>query len=98
MRRGEIWELGDGRQVLIISLDGLEEQYGALLAIVLHPPGRFPDTAMSVVIEEPVPCTAVAVNVQQVKVTRFDGAKRLGAVEPAVMGRVGQALRAVLDL
>ncbi|MGW1994917.1 hypothetical protein [Embleya sp. NPDC001921] len=98
MRRGEIWTLGDGRDVLIVSLDGLEQAYAALLAIVLHPAGRYPDTAMSVVVEDPLPCTAVAVNLQQLRTTRFDDAKLVGAVDPAVMERVDQALRAVLDL
>ncbi|MCX5318117.1 MULTISPECIES: hypothetical protein [unclassified Streptomyces] len=98
MKRGEVWALGDGRNVLVVSLDGLEQAYGAVLAIVLHPSGRFPDTAMSVVLEEPLPCTAVAVNVQQLRVTRFDGAKLVGTVDTAAMERVSQALRAVLDL
>lgn len=98
MKRGEIWTLDDGRSVLVISLDGLEGAYGAVLAIVLHPAGRFPDTAMSVMIEDPLPCTAVAVNIQQLRTTRFDEAKLLGSVDPTVMERVSQALRAVLDL
>jgi mRNA interferase MazF len=98
VKRGDIWTLGDGRSVLIISLDGLEGAYGAVVAIVLHPAGRFPDTAMSVTIEDPLPCTAVAVNIQQLRTTRFDEAKLLGSVAPAVMKRVNQALRAVLDL
>ncbi|MFE2219866.1 hypothetical protein ACFW93_49260 [Streptomyces canus] len=98
MRRGEIWALGDGRDVLIVSLTGLEEAYGAVVAIVLHPSGLYPDTAMSVVIGDPIPCTAVAVNLQQLRVTRFDGAKLLGEVDPAAMARVDQALRAALDL
>ncbi|MCX5058986.1 hypothetical protein OOK12_18465 [Streptomyces sp. NBC_00452] len=46
----------------------------------------------------PIPCTAVAVNLQQLRVTRFDGAKLLGEVDPAAMARVDQALRASLDL
>ncbi|MGC0420145.1 hypothetical protein [Embleya sp. AB8] len=98
MRRGEIWTLGDGRDVLIVSLDGLEQAYAALLAIVLHPAGRYPDTAMSVVLDEPLACTAVAVNIQHLRTTRFDDAKLVGAVDPTVMARVDQALRAVLDL
>lgn len=98
MRRGEIWALPDGRNVLIVSLTSLEEAYGAVVAIVLHPSGRYPDTAMSVVINNPIPCTAVAVNLQQLKATRFDGAKLLGEVAPAAMSHVDQALRAVLDL
>lgn len=98
MRRGEIWTLGDGRDVLLVSLTGLEEAYGAVLAIVLHPSGRYPDTAMSVVVGYPVPATAVAVNLQQLRITRFDGATCRGAVPAETMARVDQALRAVLDL
>ncbi|NEB75834.1 hypothetical protein G3I40_11435 [Streptomyces sp. SID14478] len=98
MKRGEIWTLPDGRDVLVVSLTGLDEAYGAILAIVLHAPGRYPDTAMSVVIDDPVACTAVAVNLQQLRTARFAGATRRGTVDPAVMSRVDQALRAVLDL
>ena len=98
MRRGEIWTLADGRNVLIVSLSGLEEAFGAVLAVVLHPCGRYPDTAMSVVIGDPLACTAVAANIQQLRVTRFDDAKRLGTVDTEAMSRVDQALRAVLDL
>ncbi|MEU3520935.1 hypothetical protein ABZ770_37720 [Streptomyces sp. NPDC006654] len=98
MNRGEIWALPDGRNVLIISLTGLEETYGAVLVIVLHESGRFPDTAMSVVIGDPLACTAVAVNIVQLRVNRFEGAKLLGPVDAAAMARVDQALRAVQDL
>ncbi|MET7296756.1 hypothetical protein ABZS79_32465 [Streptomyces griseoloalbus] len=98
MKRGEIWTLPDGRNVLVISLTGLEESYGAVLVIVLHESGRFPDTAMSVVIGDPLPCTAVAVNIVQLRAGRFDGAKLLGEVAPATMARVDAALRAVQDL
>ncbi|MFF3276008.1 hypothetical protein ACFYWU_34480 [Streptomyces chrestomyceticus] len=69
-----------------------------MLAIVLHPSGRYPDTAMSVVIGDPMPCTAVAVNLQQLRVARFEGAVRVGTVPAETMARVDQALRAVLDL
>lgn len=98
MRRGDVWTLADGRSVLVVSLDGLEDAFGAVLAIVLHPSGRYPDTAMSVVIGDPMPCTAVAVNMQQLRATRFEGASRVGAVPVETMTRVDQALRAVLDL
>ncbi|MFJ2774288.1 hypothetical protein [Streptomyces sp. NPDC087300] len=98
MKRGDIWTLDGGRDVLIVSLDGLEQAFGAVLVIVLHPSGRYPDTAMSVVIGDPLPCTAVAANLQQLRVSRFEDAKLRGSVDPSVMDRVGQALRAVLDL
>jgi mRNA interferase MazF len=98
VRRGEIWTLADGRNVLIVSLSGLEDAFGVVLAVVLHASGRYPDTAMSVVIGDPLACTAVAANIQQLRVARFDGAKCLGSVDVEAMGRVDQALRAVLDL
>ncbi|MET9915075.1 hypothetical protein ABZZ74_52005 [Streptomyces sp. NPDC006476] len=98
MNRGEIWTLADGRNVLIISLTGLEETYGAVLVIVLHDSGRYPDTAMSVVLGDPIPCTAVAVNIVQLRVNRFEGAKLLGPIDASAMARVDQALRAVQDL
>ncbi|MFI7352182.1 hypothetical protein ACIBSR_38750 [Streptomyces sp. NPDC049936] len=98
MNRGEIWTLADGRNVLIISLTGLEQAYGAVLAIVLHDSGRYPDTAMSVVISDPLPCTAVAVNITQLRVDRFEDATLLGPVSTPTMARVDQALRAVQDL
>lgn len=59
---------------------------------------RYPDAAMSVVIGDPVPCTAVAVNITQLQAARFDGAKLMGPVDAAAVARVDQALRAVLDL
>jgi mRNA interferase MazF len=98
VNRGEIWALPDGRNVLLISLTGLEEAYGALLALVLNEAGRYPDTAMSVTISDPLACTAVAVNIVQLRLDRFDGAKLLGPVDTAVMARVDAALRAVQDL
>jgi mRNA interferase MazF len=98
VNRGEIWALPDGRNVLLISLTGLEDAYGAVLAIVLHDSGRYPDTAVSVVIGDPLPCTAVAVNIVQLRTERFDGAKLLGPVDAGAMTRVDAALRAVQDL
>ncbi|MFD0547681.1 hypothetical protein ACFQ1B_37475 [Streptomyces mexicanus] len=44
-----------------------EQLSGAVLAIVLHSAGRYPDTAMSVVLGDPVPATAVAINLQQLR-------------------------------
>jgi mRNA interferase MazF len=66
--------------------------------IVLHDSGRYPDTAMLVVIGDPIPCAAVAVDIIQLPATRFEGAKLLGPVAPATMARVDEALRAVQDL
>jgi len=98
VNRGEVWALPDGRNVLLISLTGLEEAYGAVLGIVLHEGGRYPDTAMSVTIGDPLPCTAVAVNIVSLRLDRFEGAKLLGPVDASAMARVDAALRAVQDL
>ncbi|SEE72151.1 mRNA interferase MazF [Streptomyces sp. 2231.1] len=98
MKRGEVWTLPDGHHVLVISLTGLEESYGAVLTIVLCESGRFPDTAMSVVIDTPISCTAVAVDIVQLRTSRFDGATFRGLADDAAMARVDEALRAVQDL
>jgi mRNA interferase MazF len=98
IKRGDVWSLPDDGLVLVVSLTGLDDAYGAVLAIVLHPAGRYPDTAMSVVIDKPLPATAVAVNLQQLRSTRLADATHRGTVEAATMARVDQALRAVLDL
>lgn len=98
LKRGDVWTLPDDRHVLVVSLSGLDDAYGAVLAIVLHPADRYPDTAMSVAIDHPIPATAVAVNLQQLRAVRFAEATRRGTVEAATMARVDQALRAVLDL
>ncbi|GAA2326250.1 hypothetical protein OKJ48_29235 [Streptomyces kunmingensis] len=97
-KRGQVWTLPDGHDVLLVFLSGLDEAYGAVLALVLHPPGPNPDTAMSVVTNAPVACTAVAVNLQQLRATRFAEASLRGTVASEVMSRVDQALRVVLDL
>ena len=53
---------------------------------------------MSVVIGVPLPCTAVVVNIAELRIDRFDGAKLLDPVDAAAMARVNVALRAVQDL
>ncbi|UDM05472.1 type II toxin-antitoxin system PemK/MazF family toxin [Streptomyces longhuiensis] len=98
IKRGDVWTPPDDRHVLVVSPTGLDEACGAVLALVLHPAGRYPDTAMSVVIRDPIPSTAVAVNLQQLRTVRFAEATYRGALDPATMARVDQALQAVLDL
>jgi mRNA interferase MazF len=98
VKRGEVYTLADGRAVLIVSIDELEELYGACLAIVLHPAEAFPDTAMSVHLDAPLKASAVAVNLTQLVAGRFDGAQPHGEVSAPVMRQVDSALRAVLDL
>ncbi|MFE2992628.1 hypothetical protein [Streptomyces sp. NPDC059262] len=88
VKRGDVWSLPDARHVLVVSLSGLDEAYEAVLGLVLHPAGRYPDTAMSVVIDNPVPATALAVNLQPLRAVCFADATRRGAVDPATMARV----------
>ncbi|MFE6157024.1 hypothetical protein [Streptomyces sp. NPDC057889] len=98
IKRADVWTLSDHQDVLVVSLTGLDEAYGAVLALVLHPAGRYPDTAISVVITDPIPATAIAANLQQLHVARFDDATYRGTVEATTMARVDHALQAVLDL
>ncbi|WP_225098110.1 hypothetical protein [Streptomyces sp. CoH27] len=101
MNKGDIWQIKGAqgeRTVCVVSLDSLDETFGACLAIVLHPPGAYPDTIMSVHLSAPVEAVAVALNLTQLKTTRFDDGTYLGNIGPDAVARVDQALRAVLDL
>ncbi|MFG3661399.1 hypothetical protein [Streptomyces sp. NPDC047706] len=82
----------------MISLDGLDEAFGACLAVVLHPPGAHPDTIMSVHLHAPVEAVAVALNMTRLKTTRFPDGTCLGNIGPVSLARIDRALRAVLDL
>ncbi|MFE6755591.1 hypothetical protein ACFVDQ_18585 [Streptomyces sp. NPDC057684] len=64
-----------------VCLSGLDEA-GAVLATVLHPAGHYPDTAMSVAIDKPISCTAVAANLQQLRAVRFAETTHRGTVDP----------------
>ena len=101
MNRGDIWQIkgtqGE-RTVCVVSLDGLDEAFGACLAIVLHPPGAYPDTIMSVHLSAPAEAVAVALNITQFKATRFHDGTYLGNIGPDALARIDQSLRAVLDL
>ncbi|MFE1309304.1 hypothetical protein [Streptomyces sp. NPDC058755] len=101
VNKGDIWQVkgtqGE-RTVCVISLDGLDETFGACLAIVLHPPGAYPDTIMSVHLSAPVEAVAVALNITQLKTARFDDGTYLGNIGPDATARIEEALRAVLDL
>lgn len=101
MRRGDIWQVkgtqGE-RTVCVVSLDGLDETFGACLAIVLHPPGAYPDTIMSVQLTAPVEAVAVALNITRPKAARFHDGTHLGNIGANALARIDQALRAVLDL
>ncbi|WP_241740961.1 hypothetical protein [Streptomyces sp. L2] len=101
VNKGDIWQVKGAqgeRTVCVVSLDGLDETFGACLALVLHPPGAYPDTIMSVRLTAPVEAVAVALNLTQLKTARFDDGTYLGNIGPDAIARVDQALRAVLDL
>ncbi|MEZ0108743.1 mRNA interferase MazF [Catenulispora sp. EB89] len=101
MRRAEVWDTaGDGPRVLVVSINETAA-LGAAVAVVLHPAGQYPDTVLSVELKQPVPASAFALNLAQMRASRFDpaaGARRLGSVDEADMGKVEEALRAVLGL
>ncbi|MEU3982139.1 hypothetical protein AB0F77_18885 [Streptomyces sp. NPDC026672] len=101
LRKGDVWDVDTGkgvRTVLVVSLDGLAEAYGAVLALALHAPARHPDTAMSVRLTSPVDASAVAVNVLQLAAGRFEAGVLHGNIGPEQLELVDNALRAVLDL
>ena len=101
IRKGDVWDVDTGkgtRTVLVVSLDGLADAYGAVVALVLHAPAVHPDTAMSVRLAFPVEASVVAVNLVQLAVTRFDTGTRHGNIGPEQQALVDNALRAVLDL
>lgn len=101
MRRAEVWDTaGDGPRVLVVSINEVAA-LGAAVAVVLHPAGQYPDTVLSVELKQPVPASAFALNLAQMRASRFDpaaGARRLGSVDEADLAKVDEALRAVLGL
>ncbi|MEU9213487.1 hypothetical protein AB0D27_37690 [Streptomyces sp. NPDC048415] len=101
IRKGDVWDVDTGkgtRTVLVVSLDGLADAYGAVLALVLHAPAVHPDTAMSVRLTSPLDASVVAVNLLQLATSRFATATPHGNIGPEQQALVDNALRAVLDL
>ncbi|WP_405910708.1 MULTISPECIES: hypothetical protein [unclassified Streptomyces] len=101
IRKGDVWDVDTGkgtRTVLIVSLDGLADAYGAVVALVLHAPAVHPDTAMSVRLATPVEASVVAVNLVQLSASRFETGTAHGNIGPDQQALVDNALRAVLDL
>jgi len=101
LRKGDVYDVDTGkgpRTVLVVSLDGLAEAYGAVAVLVLHAPAAHPDTAMSVRLSSPVDASAVAVDLLQLAASRFDTATPHGNIGPDQQLLVDNALRAILDL
>ncbi|WP_326725470.1 MULTISPECIES: hypothetical protein [unclassified Streptomyces] len=101
IRKGDVWDVDTGkgnRTVLVVSLDGLADAYGAVVALVLHAPAVHPDTAMSVRLASPVEASVVAVNLVQLSASRFETGTAHGNIGPDQQALVDNALRAVLDL
>ncbi|MCX4481767.1 type II toxin-antitoxin system PemK/MazF family toxin [Streptomyces cellulosae] len=101
IRKGDVWDVDTGkgtRTVLVVSLDGLAETYGAVVVLVLHAPAQHPDTAMSVHLTAPVDASLVAVNLLQLSAIRFETGTRHGNIGLEQQELVDNALRAVLDL
>jgi mRNA interferase MazF len=97
LRKGDVYDVDTGkgvRTVLVVSLDGLAQAYGAVVALVPDAPAAHPDMAMSVRLSHPV----VAVNLPQLSASRFDTAHVHGNIGPEQQARIDNALRAVLDL
>ncbi|MFF3877301.1 hypothetical protein [Streptomyces sp. NPDC001978] len=101
IRKGDVFDVDTGkgvRTVLVVSLDGLAEAYGAVVALVLHAPAAHPDTAMSVRLTSPVDASVVAVNLLQLSAARLEAATLHGNIGLEQQTLIDNALRAVLDL
>jgi mRNA interferase MazF len=101
IRKGNVYDVDTGkgtRTVLVVSLDGLADAYGAVVAVALHAPSAHPDTAMSVRLTSPIEASAVAINLLQIATSRFETAKLHGNIGPEQRELVDAALRAILDL
>ncbi|MFJ2829474.1 hypothetical protein ACIPC1_18250 [Streptomyces sp. NPDC087263] len=101
IRKGDVWDVDTGkgtRTVLVVSLDGLADAYGAVVALILHAPAVHPDTAMSVRLAAPVEASVVAVNLVQLSASRFETGTPHGNIGSEQQALVDNALRAVLDL
>ncbi|MFF3656182.1 hypothetical protein [Streptomyces olivochromogenes] len=101
IQKGDVWDVDTGKEnrtVLVVSLDGLADAYGAVVVLVLHVPAVHPDTAMSVRLTAPVDASVVAVNLLQLSAARFETATLLGNIGPEQQALIDNAFRAVLDL
>ncbi|MFD9564791.1 hypothetical protein [Streptomyces sp. NPDC059994] len=86
------------RTVVILSIDEVNAKFKAAVCLLLHPPGAYPDTLLSVPIADPVRAVAVPVNITQYAARRFENAKLVGALAPDTMERIERAVRSVLGL
>lgn len=102
MRRGEIWRINPPtgeRIVLVVSMSEANEAYRVAVVLDLRDAEAAPDTILSVVLKNPIPASAFAMNLMQINASRFDpasGAQRLGSVSDEDMARVWEAIRSVL--
>ena len=102
MRRGEVWRINASttpRTVLVLSINEANDAYRVAVVLDLRDADAAPDTMLSVVLKQPVPASAFAMNLMQLNASRFDpagGATRLGSVSDEDMTRVWEAVRAVL--
>ncbi|SFF98130.1 hypothetical protein [Streptomyces mirabilis] len=101
IQKGDVCDVDTGRgnrTVLGVSLDGLADVYGAVVALMLRAPAVHPDTAMSVRLITPVDASVVAVNLLQLSAARFETATLSGNIGPEQQALIDNAPRAVLDL
>jgi hypothetical protein len=90
--------VGRTREVVAISVDGVAEQHGAVVAVVTHPVEEFRESLVTVRIDEPIRCLALTIDVANFRVARFDQGEWLGRLDDATQERLDVALRAVLGL
>ncbi|GAA4971604.1 MAG: hypothetical protein HOU01_06155 [Streptomycetaceae bacterium] len=101
MRRGQVWRIptvGRERTVLVVGADEVTALYGQALCVVVHEPGTFPESLVTVPLTEPVEGVVGVPDVAGFRQARFDHGKLLGRVDVDTMERVEIALRAILEL
>lgn len=101
IHRGDMWRIptvGRTRNVIAISVDGVAEQHGAVVAVATYPIEEFRESLVTVRIDKPIPCLALTIDVANFRVVRFTDGEWLGRLDEATQERLDTALRAVLGL
>jgi mRNA-degrading endonuclease toxin of MazEF toxin-antitoxin module len=101
IRRGDMWRIptvGRTRDVVVISVDGVPEQYGTVVAVPTYPLDEFRESLVTVRIDKPIPCLALTIDVANFRVARFTDGEWLGRLDEATLEQLDAALRAVLGL
>lgn len=100
--RGAVWRVptvGRDRTVLVVQHNAVIKHHaGGVACVLVQEVENALDTLLTVPIEQPVRGVVMASDIHQFRPLRFEQGKFLGYLSAEDMERVGQALRAALDL